>query len=81
MTLSTARASSAPTVAARADVNNTFYGSPGGGGRIALYYGGSVAPSLRVTAFGGTKGVAAQAGAGTVFLKNVLTSQSVLLHR
>jgi hypothetical protein len=64
-----------------ADVNNTFYGSPGGGGRIALYYGGSVAPSLRVTAFGGTKGVAAQAGAGTVFLKNVLTSQSVLLHR
>jgi hypothetical protein len=62
-----------------ADVNNMFYGSPGGGGRIALYYGGSVAPSLRVTAFGGTKGVAAQAGAGTVFLKNVLTSQSVLL--
>jgi hypothetical protein len=38
-----------------------------------------VAPSLRVTAFGGTRGVAAQAGAGTVFLKNVLTSQSVLL--
>jgi hypothetical protein len=59
--------------------NGTAYGSPGGGGRIALYYGGSVASSLRVTAFGGTRGVAAQAGAGTVFLKNTLTSQSQLL--
>jgi serine/threonine protein kinase len=44
-------------------------GNAGGGGRVAVYYGGALAATLTISAFGG-RGNGSQAGAGTVFLSD-----------